>query len=311
MEEGFDFFIGERGAIDVAGPFGAVVDVGGGEAGEGDHFIGQVCQRNFGPCADVHDFFVSGRERCRIGSDDVVDRDEVSCLRAVAEDGDRFLFGERFGENVNHAAFAIGALPRSVHIAVAEHGVVEAVELVVEGQVFFRHPLGEAVEGFRCRLLCLFEWQLCIVSINGSGGGEDHFLHAGLPRIFENGKKAHDIFIGIIVGVFDGDRHHGLRGFVVNHIEVMGFENGRQLFIADVRFDKFSSLRNEFFRPGGQVVDDGDLMAFRQKGVCQMGSDESGAAGNQYTQENTSWNYILLNLKMRRGDDEMSSRTFS
>ena len=190
-----------------------------------------------------------------------MDGNKIPGLPAVSENGNRFVFCERFGKNINDTAFAISTLPGAVHITVTEDGIGEFVNFMVKSEIFFRHPLCKSIKrtGSGNQIFCKRERG--IISINRGGGREDNFLHICFACGFQYTEHTADVYIRVQIGIINRSGNHGLRCFVIDNVEMSFFKDIRQFFIPDIHFEKFRFFGKKIFCSARKIIYDCDFMS--------------------------------------------------
>lgn len=293
------FFEGDFGLpLKIAFRFGVVqggtVDVtfSGFVVGRDDFFAGdfgedryQFFQAGFlGSAEIVGGIGRFGRERIEDAVCDITGVDEVASLISIAENGDAFPFGDAFRKDADDAAFPAIPLTFSVDIGKAEDDVVDAIGEAVELKIVLGCLFGEAVEGEGLLRQCLGDRESAIghISIGRRRRGEDNALDAVFPAALEDADGAGDVLMHIVLGIGHGVGDEGLRREMYDSVEVFLPENVFDSFVMDIHDDEFHMREQILTKAGGEIVQRDGFVACCFECPHQVGTDESGSAGNKY-----------------------------
>ena len=284
MEVAFGFGVVQGGAVDVAFS-GFIVgrdDLFAGDFGEDGY---QFFQAGFlGRAEIVGGIGRFGRERIKDAVCDITGVNEVAGLISIAENGDVLPFGDAFRKNADDAAFPAVALPFAVDIGKAENDIVYAVSEAVELEIILGCLFGEAVEGEWLLRHGLGNRERAIghIPIGRRGGGEDDALDAVFPATLEDTDRAGDVLMHVVLGISHGVGDEGLRCEMHDGIEVFLFENVFDRLVMDIHDDEIHMREQVLTKAGGEIVQRDGFVACCFECPHQVGTDESGSAGNKY-----------------------------
>ena len=282
LEIAFRFGIVQGGTVDVA--------LSGFVVGGGDLFAG-----DFGE--DGYQFFQAGflgstevvggigrfsRERIKDAVCDITGVDEIAGLISIAENGDAFPFGDAFRKDADDAAFPAVALAFAVDVREAEDDVIDAEGEAIELKVVFRGLLGEAIERERLLRQGLGNRESAIghIAVGGSGRGENDALDAVFPAALEDTDRAGDVLMHVVLGISHGVGDEGLRRKMHDGIEVFLFENVFDRLVMGVHDDELHMREQVLTKAGGEIVQRDGFVACCFECPHQVGTDESGSAGD-------------------------------
>ena len=225
-----------------------------------------------------------GRKRIKDAVCDITGVDEVAGLISIAENGDVLPFGDAFRKDADDAAFPTVALAFTVDIGKAEDDIVYAIGEAVELEIILSCLFGEAVKGKRLLRQGLGNRERAIshIPIGRRGGGEDDALDAVFPAALEDTDRAGDVLMHIVLGISHGVGDEGLRCEMHDGIEVFLFENVFDGFVMGVHDDEFHMREQVLTKAGGEIVQCDGFVACCFECPHQVGTDESGSAGNKY-----------------------------
>ena len=284
MEIAFRFGIVQGGTVDVA--------LSGFVVGGGDLFAGdfgedgyQFFQAGFlGSTEVVGGIGRFGRERIQDAVCDITSVDEVAGLISIAENSDALPFCDAFRKDADDAAFPAVALAFTIDIGKAEDDIVYAVGEAVELEIILGCLFGEAVEGEGLLRQSLGNRESAIghIPIGRCGGGEDDALDAVFPAALEDTDRAGDVLMHIVLGICHRVGDEGLRCEMHDGIEVFLFENVFDSFVMGIHDDEFHMREQVLAKTGGEIVQRDGFVACCFECPHQVGTDESGSAGNKY-----------------------------
>lgn len=284
MKVAFGFGVVQGGAVDVA--FSGFV-VGGGDLFAGD--FGEDSDQFFqaglpGSTEVVGGIGRFGRERVKDAVCDITGVNEVAGLISIAENGDALPFCHALRKDADDAAFSAVALPFTVDIGKAENDVVYAVGEAVELEIILGCLFGEAVKGKRLLRQGLGNRERVIghISIGRCRGGEDDTLDAVFPAALEDTDRAGDVLMHVVLGISHGVGDEGLRCKMHDGIEMLFPENIFDGFVMDIHDDELHMREQVLTKAGGEIVQCDGFMACYFECPHQVGTDESGSAGNKY-----------------------------
>ena len=280
----FRFGVVQGGTVDVA--FSGFI-IGGddffaGDFGEDGY---QFFQAGFlGSAEIVGGIGRFGRERIKDAVCDITGVDEVTGLISIAENGDAFPFGDAFRKDTDDAAFTAISLAFAVDIGKAEDDIVYAIGEAVELEIILGCLFGEAVEGEGLLRQGLGNRKSTIghISIGRRRRGEDNALDAVFPAALENTDRAGDVLMHIVLGIGHGVGDECLRGEMYNSVEMLFPENVFDGFVMDIHDDEFHMREQVLTKAGGEIVQRDGFVACCFECPHQVGTDESGSAGNKY-----------------------------
>lgn len=284
VEVALGFGVVQGGAVDIA--------LSGFIVGGGDLFAGdfgedgyQFFQAGFlGSTEVVGGIGRFGRERIQDAVCDITGVDEVAGLISIAENSDALPFGDAFRKDADDAAFSAVALPFAVDIGKAENDIVYAVSESVKLEIILGCLFGEAVKGKRLLRQCLGNRERAIghIPIGRCGGGEDDALDAVFPAALEDTDRAGDVLMHVVLGIGHGVGDEGLCGEVNDGVEMLLFENVFDRLVMDIHDDEIHMREQVLTKAGGEIVQRDGFMACCFECPHQVGTDESGSAGNKY-----------------------------
>ena len=284
MKVAFGFGVVQGGAVDVA--FSGFV-VGGGDLFTGD--FGEDSDQFFqaglpGSTEVVGGIGRFGGERIQDAVCDITGVDEVAGLISIAENSDTPPFGDAFRKDADDAAFSAVALPFAVDIGKAENDIVYAVSESVKLEIILGCLFGEAVKGKRLLRQGLGNRERVIghISIGRCRGGEDDTLDAVFPAALEDTDRAGDVLMHVVLGISHGVGDEGLRCKMHDGIEMLFPENIFDGFVMDIHDDELHMREQVLTKAGGEIVQCDGFMACCFECPHQVGTDESGSAGNKY-----------------------------
>lgn len=280
----FGFGVVQGGAVDVA-LSGFIIggnDLFAGDFGEDGY---QFFQAGFlGSAEIVGGIGRFGRERIKDAVCDITGIDEVAGLISIAQNGDALPFGDAFRKDADDAAFSAVALAFTVDIGKAENDIVYAVSEAVKLEIILGCLFGEAVKGKRLLRQGLGNRERTIshVPIGRCGGREDDTLDAVFSAALEDADRAGDVLMHVMLGISHGVGDEGLRCEMHDGIEVFLFENVFDGFVMGVHDDEFHMREQVLTKTGGEIVQRDGFVACCFECPHQVGTDESGSAGNKY-----------------------------
>ena len=224
------------------------------------------------------------RERIKDAVCDITGVDEVAGLISITEDGDALPFGDAFRKDADDTAFPAVALAFTVDIGKAEDDIVYAVSEAVELEIILGCLFGEAIKGKRLLRQGLGNRERAIghIPIGRCGGGENDALNAVFPAAFEDADRAGDVLMHVVLGIGHGVGDEGLRCEMHDGIEVFLFENVFDSFVMGIHDDEFHMREQVLAKTGGEIVQRDGFVACCFECPHQVGTDESGSAGNKY-----------------------------
>ena len=284
MKVAFRFGVVQGGAVDVT--FSGFV-VGGGDLFAGDFGEDgyQFFQAGFlGSTEVVGGIGRFGRERIKDAVCDITGVNEVAGLISIAENGDALPFCHAFRKDADDAAFPAVALAFAVDIGKAENDIVYAVSEAVELEIILGCLFGEAVKGKRLLRQGLGNRERAIghIPIGRCGGGEDDTLDAVFPAALEDTDRAGDVLMHVVLGISHGVGDEGLRCEMHDGIEVFLFENVFDRLVMDIHDDEIHMREQVLTKACGEIVQRDGFMTCCFECPHQVGTDESGSAGNKY-----------------------------
>lgn len=284
MKVALGFGVVQGGAVDVA--------LSGFVVGGGDLFAGdfgedgyQFFQAGFlGSAEVVGGIGRFGRERVKDAVCDITGVDEVAGLISIAENGDALPFGDPFRKDADDAAFPAVALAFTVDIGKAEDDIVYAIGEAVELEIILSCLFGEAVEreGLLRQRLGNRERAIGHIPIGRRRRGEDNALNAVFPAALEDTDRAGDVLMHVALGISHGVGDEGLRREMYDRVEMLFPENVFDGFVMGVHDDEFHMREQVLTKACGEIVQCDGFVACCFECPHQVGTDESGSAGNKY-----------------------------
>ena len=284
MKIAFGFGVVQGRAVDVA--------LSGFIVGGGDLFAGDFREDGYqffqtglpGSTEVVGGIGRFGRERIEDAVCDITGVNEVAGLISIAENGDTLPFGDAFRKDTDDAAFSAVALAFTVDIGKAEDDIVYAVSEAVELEIILGCLFGEAVEGEWLLRQCLGNRESAIghIPIGRRRRGEDDTLDTVFPTALEDTDRAGDVLMHVVLGISHGVGDEGLRREMHDGIEVFLFENVFDGFVMNIHDDELHMREQVLTKAGGEIVQRDGFVACRFECSHQVGTDESGSAGNKY-----------------------------
>ena len=280
----FGFGIVQGGAVDVA--------LSGFIVGGGDLFAGDFRE-------DSDQFFQAGlpgstevvggigrfgRERIKDAVCDITGVNEVAGLLSITENGDALPFSHAFRKDADDAAFSAVALAFAVDIGKAEDDIVYAVSESVKLEIILGCLFGEAVEGERLLRQGLRDRERAIghIPIGRCGGGEDDTLDTVFPAALEDTDRAGDVLMHVVLRISHGVGDEGLRREMHDGIEMLFPENVFDGLVMGIHDDELHMREQVLTKAGGEIVQCDGFVACCFECPHQVGTDESGSAGNKY-----------------------------
>ena len=280
----FGFGVVQGGAVDIT-LSGFIIgggDLFAGDFGEdGDQFF----QAGLPGSTEVVDGIGRfGRERLKDAVCDITGVDEVAGLISIAQNGDALPFGDAFRKDADDAAFPAVALAFAVDIGKAEDDIVYAIGEAVELEIILGCLFGETVKGKRLLRQGFGNRERAIghIPIGRRGGGEDNTLDAVFPAALEDADCAGDVLMHVVLGISHGVGDEGLRRKMHDGIEVFLFENVFDRLVMDIHDDELHMREQVLAKAGGEIVQCDGFVACCFECPHQVGTDESGSAGNKY-----------------------------
>ena len=284
MKVAFGFGVIQGGAVDIA-LSGFVVggnDLFAGDFGEDGY---QFFQAGLpGSTEVVGGIGRFGRERIQDAVCDITGVNEVAGLISIAENGDALPFGDAFRKDADDAAFPAVALAFAVDIGKAENDIVYAVSETVKLEIILGCLFGEAVKGKRLLRQGLGNRERAIghIPIGRCGGGEDDTLDAVFPAALKDTDRAGDVLMHVMLGISHGVGDESLRREVNDGVEMLFPENVFDRLVMGVHDDEFHMREQVLTKAGGEIVQRDGFVACCFECPHQVGTDESGSAGNKY-----------------------------
>ena len=284
MKVAFGFGVVQGRAVDVA-LSGFIVggnDLFAGDFGEdGYQFFQAGLPRSTEVVGGIGRF---GRECIKDAVCDITGVDKVAGLISIAENGDTLPFGDAFRKDADDAAFSAVALAFTVDIGKAENDIVYAVSESVKLEIILGCLFSEAVEGERLLRQGLGNRERAIghIPIGRRRRGEDDTLDTVFPAALEDTDRAGDVLMHVMLGICHGVGDEGLRREMHDGIEVFLFENVFDRLVMDIHDDELHMREQVLTKAGGEIVQCDDFMACCFECPHQVGTDESGSAGNKY-----------------------------
>ena len=284
MKVALGFGVVQGGAVDIA--------LSGFVVGGGDLFAGDFGEDGYqffqtglsGSAEVVGGIGRFGRERIKDAVCDITGVNEVAGLLSITENGDALPFGDAFRKDADDAAFSAVALAFTVDIGKAEDDIVYAIGEAVEIEIILGCLFGEAVKGKRLLRQGLGNRERAIghIPIGRRGGGEDDALDAVFPAALKDTYRAGDVLMHVALGISHGVGDEGLRREMHDSIEVLFPENIFDGFVMDIHDDELHMREQVLAKAGGEIVQRDGFMACCFECPHQVGTDESGSAGNKY-----------------------------
>ena len=284
MKVAFRFGVVQGGAVDVA--------LSGFVVGGNDLFAGDFREDGYqffqaglpGSTEVVGGIGRFGRERVKDAVCDITGVNEVAGLLSITENGDALPFSHAFRKDADDAAFPAVTLAFTVDIGKAEDDIVYAVSESVKLEIILGCLFGEAVEGERLLRQCLGNRERAIghIPIGRRGGGEDDALDAVFSAALKDTYRAGDVLMHVALGISHGVGDEGLRREMHDSIEVLFPENIFDGFVMDIHDDEFHMREQVLAKAGGEIVQRNGFVACCFECPHQVGTDESGSAGNKY-----------------------------
>ena len=225
-----------------------------------------------------------GRERIQDAVCDITSVDEVAGLISIAENGDALPFCHAFRKDADDTAFPAVALAFTVDIGKAEDDIVYAIGEAVELEIILGGLFGEAVKGKWLLRQGLGNRERAIghIPIGRRRRGEDNALDAVLSAALEDADRAGDVLMHVALRSDHGVRDQCLRREMHDGIEVFLPENVFDGFVMDIHDDELHMREQVLTKAGGEIVQCDGFVACCFECPHQVGTDESGSAGNKY-----------------------------
>ena len=224
------------------------------------------------------------RERIKDAVCDITGVNEVAGLISITENGDALPFGDAFRKDADDAAFPAVALAFTVDIGKAEDDIVYAVSEAVELEIILGGLFGETVKGKRLLRQGLGNRERAIghIPIGRRRRGEDDTLDTVFPAALEDTDRAGDVLMHVVLGISHGVGDEGLRREMHDGIEMFLFENVFDRLVMGVHDDELHMREQVLTKAGGEIVQCDGFVACCFECPHQVGTDESGSAGNKY-----------------------------
>src|SRR5215217_5135116 len=119
-----------------------------------------------------------------------------------------------------------------------------------------------------------------VIAVEGTAGRrEDHRRAAGAGGLADI-QRPEDVRGAVAHGILDRDRHARLRGEMTDEIGAAAEGALERIPLGDVQLLEAGPLGHVLARPGGEVVDDEDVVAALQEDLRDVRSNEAGAPGD-------------------------------
>ena len=146
------------------------------------------------------------------------------------------------------------------HIEIAQRGSAQAVGVgkgrdhVVDGQLGRTIRIGGlGWHVFRNR-------DLVGLTVGCSGGGKDEVFDVVIPHGIKQRQGSNDVVLPVLIWFFHGFAHQGARSEVNDAFEAT-FAQDIGSLVRDVALDDAGGFRNGLMVAGGEIIDDGYVMA--------------------------------------------------
>ena len=221
-----------------------------------------------------------------VGLDNIVNVSEVAALATVTVDGGTLVVQQLLDELGDDSGVGtVGVLTAAEDVEVTEAVGVEAVVHGVLLRPLLVAALGKGVRGEEVSFHAFALGEMCLVAIDGAGGGIDEFLHAVLTGGLEHVEGAGDVVGAVKEGHLDAAGNAAPGGLVEDVIDAFsGSDAGVEVF--DVTLDELISwVVQKQVHIGllacGEVVEATDAIPEVKDGLTEVGTDEAGAAGDK------------------------------
>ncbi len=198
---------------------------------------------------------------------------------------------QRLGEDRNDAGVGRRRiLPRAEDVEVPDRDRLEAVQRREQLHVLLAHQLLQRVRRERVRRHVLALRQRVGVAVGRRRTGIDDALHLGVARRDQHVERGVDVRAIRGDGIFDRPRHRG-NGRLVQHVVHALHRPPCDGEVREVAFEELDAghVRKIAAMSRNQAI--GDTHAFAAAGelFCEMGSDETGAPGDEVVETCSSY----------------------
>lgn len=229
---------------------------------------------------------MGGAAGTEVGLDDIVNIGEIAALATVAVDGGALVVQQLLDELGDDSGVGtVGVLTAAEDVEVAKAVGVEAVVHGVLLRPLLVATLGKGVGREEVAFHAFALGEVCLVAIDGAGGGIDKLLHAILTSGLEHIEGAGDVVGTVEEGHLDAAGNAAPGGLVEDVIDTLAnFHTGVE--ILDVTLDELISwvVQKQVhigLLAGGEVVEATDAITHFQDGLTEVGTNEAGAAGDE------------------------------
>ena len=172
----------------------------------------------------------------------------------------------------------------TVDIGKAEDDIVYAIGEAVELEIILGCLFGEAVKGKRLLRQGLGNRERAIghIPIGRRRRGEDDTLDTVFPAALEDTDRAGDVLMHVVLGIGHGVGDECLRREVNDGVEMLFSKNVFDGFVMGVHDDELHMREQVLAKAGGEIVQRDGFVACCFECPHQVGTDESGSAGNKY-----------------------------
>ena len=153
----------------------------------------------------------------------------------------------------------------------------------------FHHELGARIGGAGLQRRVLSDDEVLVGGVDGGRRAEQEPLDAVALQGGQQGDGLGDVVLVVGQRLGNGFRHDDLRGAVHDGIDLLLPEEPvQQGVVGDVALIE-GALADEFAAPGGEIVEDDDVVARVLTGRGDGAADVSGPAGDEYLHVAVSW----------------------
>ena len=166
--------------------------------------------------------------------------------------------------------------------------------MTVEEQIAFEGQLAYPVVADGGGRVALVHGDGAHLAVTGAAGrGVEEFADLVFHRQFEQAQGAEDVDASVKEGFADGAAHIHLRGMVIDDFGALAGEHGLDPGrVRNVATNEAGRRRQVFFFAGGEVVDNGHVMARGEIALRHVRGDETCASGYQYFHKSLGFNRV-------------------
>ena len=210
---------------------------------------------------------------------DVADVDEVARLAPVPEDLRLLPAAQPVQEDRDHAPLERRQLARAVDVRQAAGDVSGAIQPVPGGEVRFASDFRGRVRRKRLRFVVFARGPLALAVDRASARCEDD-ASFGSARRLKHPHRADHVDVRVESGTLDRRPDIGLRRAVEDDFRSHPGSDLLEGLVADVELVQRRGRGEVSPRPGGEVVDDVNLIATREQRIDEVRPNEPSSASD-------------------------------